>query len=197
MTKRKAVAQNRVSEAQRDFLQACSKFDSRISTRPDLRDIYRLARLVCVAYISPENWVGENPIEPFPKDMASRVQELCGWLNAGRVPRVMSAVVGRGDPKPPPPEHRDQMRVAAYVHAEKLGTIIDRSPVKRMADACGRKRQTIQNWYKEFMLQTDRDQFLTGNVTEAATVAADRLLRNGRSIKAIEQRGKAPKRRRD
>jgi hypothetical protein len=195
MKKRKAAAQNRVSEAQRDFLQACSQFDGRVRTRADLRDVYRLARIVCASYISPENWVGKNPVEPFPKDMASRVQELCGWLMSGRVPRVMSDVVGRGDPKPPPPEDRDQMRVAAYVHAASLGMIADRSPVKRMADACNRTRQTIQNWHKEFIRRADRDQFLACNVTEAANSAADRLLRHGRSMKAVAQRGKAPKRR--
>ena len=184
-----------VAKAMQDFVTALEALDGRIPPRDDLRDLYRLVRCVCLAYVSPNNWANSNPREPFPKTLAVLVEGHCGWLMLGRIPGPIADVVGPGDPKAPPPELRDQRLVAAYVVACKDGRISDPKPVDRMAVACGRHRSRIQAWVKKLRSLPDRDDFLQGDIEKTAFTAAEGLRRHGRSQAAIRERGKAPRKR--
>ena len=192
----KTLNQFPVAEAMRDYAEAVGTFYSgRPKTRKGLRRLYELARLVCVAYVAPDNWTSPTPREPFPKELAGIVERTCGWLMIGRVPVTIADVVGPGDPKAPREEWEDQMRVAAYVAACGDGQIPDKRPVDRMRLACGRHRSRIHAWVKELRSLPNCGDFLKGDIAKKGLAAAERLRRHGRSSQAVAERGKAPRKR--
>lgn len=135
----------------------------------------------------------DSPKHPLrlPHDLAEALRDTAGCLATGKVPESIVAVQGRGTPSRSPQEY-EQIEIAQmYVEAATDGRIVDKNPVKTVAEAYGVHRRTARKWANETEIRYEvfydfSTVELVRRMREAGTVYA----KTGRSAAAIRERGR-------
>ncbi|GLS29323.1 hypothetical protein SAMN04488498_113127 [Mesorhizobium albiziae] len=132
----------------------------------------------------------QHPFQ-FPSDFVAVLCEIAGYLATGKIPEMVSAVAGRGTPAGGPRE-REQIELAqVYARCVREGEIVDKSPIKTIAETYGVHRRTARRWANE--TESRPEVYYPGGpkrVIKMMRAAASEYARTGRSSEAIRARGR-------
>jgi hypothetical protein len=139
----------------------------------------------------------DSPKYPFriPHDLAEVLRDIAGCLATGKIPEDIAAVQGRGIPSRSPQEH-EQIEIAQmYVEAATDGRIVDKNPVKTVAETYGVHRRTARKWANETEVRSEVFyEFDAEELVRRMREAGAAYAKTGRSAAAIRERGRpAPK----
>jgi hypothetical protein len=127
----------------------------------------------------------------FPSDFAAVLCEIAGYLATGKIPEMVSTVAGRGTPAGGPRE-REQIELAhVYAYYVRQREIVDKSPIKTIAETYGVHRRTARRWANETEFRPEvyypNDPRM---VIKMMRAAGSEYARTGRSSEAIRTRGR-------
>jgi hypothetical protein len=132
----------------------------------------------------------EHPLR-IPDELIDALCEMAGYLATGKIPPSVAAVRGRGSPPKGPREIAQIDAAHAYVSLAKQGIIVDKSPIKTVADAYQVHRRTARRWANDTEaasdMATSKD---SREVTRLMREAGSEYAKTGRSKAAIWERGR-------
>jgi hypothetical protein len=139
---------------------------------------------------------GEIVLPP-PLDVLSALELFAGYLAVGNMPVPIYDAASKGRHSPGPTERKHLEIAVAYLHAANGGfehrggliRIVDKTPVKTVADAFGVHRNTPKDWEKRVSPSVPYDLLDGGDSLLFRMKEAGEIYRiHGRSLGAIRAR---------
>ena len=154
---------------------ACLKNDGAVPKEVVSR-VFRCAQRVLLAYCRPSNWASfDAPEEHVPIQLAHLMANQIGYIVAGKCPRPIAQLTGRGAPGVGPHELGDIGVAVAYIKAAKSGDIKDRAPVKRIAQLFGVKPGAVRKWQRKYASTEPNDFFPHVSFSERLTLIENEI----------------------
>lgn len=116
-------------------------------SRAVLERAYAAALLVLRAYLLRQNFGPDGrPKEDLPYALVKMICNNIDYVRAGYLPDPVKDMLRPGSPGIGPHESRDIGLAVAYVRAAKDGVVIDRHPVKTVAQWFGVTDRAVRRW---------------------------------------------------
>lgn len=128
---------------------------------------------------------GDKFDRSLPLDLFKIISNFAADMAVGNLPGPIRDVAERGRGGIGPREQRHIDIASAYIQAAKRGELVDRSPVKTVADAYGVARQTVQRWAKR---DVSGHEFSARSLPARLEIAAKTYSEGGRGTVALNVR---------